>query len=374
MNIPKRVLHVVSSMNRGGAETMIMNLYRNIDKNKLQFDFVCHIKEKCDFEQEIYSLGGRIIRISSLGQIGLNEYINNLRKVISRYGPYQAVHAHTDIQAGIVMLAAKLEGIPIRVCHSHNTKWKENPRIKDNLQSYILRYIGRKTATNLCACGKDAAIFFFGKRAYEKNQVTILNNGIDIESFNNINNVDIVKLKRQIGIKDDSFIIGHIGRFYEQKNHMFIVELAKELQEKNVKFNILLVGDGPLKEAVKQRVYDNNLDKNIKFLGVRDDVPMLLNIFDIFIFPSFYEGLPVTLIEAQASGVKCIISDTITEEVDLGLGLIERVSLSNKDKWISYLLNKKSKCDISIINKKVSEAGYNARNNVRYLNKLYDIT
>ena len=372
MNIPKRVLHVVSSMNRGGAETMIMNLYRNIDKNKLQFDFVCHIKEKCDFEQEIYSLGGRIIRISSLGQIGLNEYINNLRKVISRYGPYQAVHAHTDIQAGIVMLAAKLEGIPIRVCHSHNTKWKENPRIKDNLQSYILRYIGRKTATNLCACGKDAAIFFFGKRAYEKNQVTILNNGIDIESFNNINNVDIVKLKRQI--KDDSFIIGHIGRFYEQKNHMFIVELAKELQEKNVKFNILLVGDGPLKEAVKQRVYDNNLDKNIKFLGVRDDVPMLLNIFDIFIFPSFYEGLPVTLIEAQASGVKCIISDTITEEVDLGLGLIERVSLSNKDKWISYLLNKKSKCDISIINKKVSEAGYNARNNVRYLNKLYDIT
>ena len=155
---------------------------------------------------------------------------------------------------------------------------------------------------------------------------------------------------------------------------MFIVELAKELQEKNVKFNILLVGDGPLKEAVKQRVYDNNLDKNIKFLGVRDDVPMLLNIFDIFIFPSFYEGLPVTLIEAQASGVKCIISDTITEEVDLGLGLIERVSLSNKDKWISYLLNKKSKCDISIINKKVSEAGYNARNNVRYLNKLYDIT
>lgn len=373
MSNQKRILHVVSSMNRGGAETMIMNLYRNIDREKIQFDFVCHIKEKCDFEDEIYSLGGRIIRIDSLGTLGIKNYIKELRKVIINYGPYQVVHAHTDVQAGIVTLAAKMAGVDKRICHSHNTKWKEKPSIKDNLQSYILRNIAKITSTNLCACGKDAAIFFFGKNNYNKNRVTILNNGIDIDNFNNISNLDINRVKDELEIDNKTLIIGHIGRFYEQKNHIFIIQLAKELKKRNINFKILLIGDGPLKESIKQKSYEYKVDKNIKFLGVRDDVPILLKIFDVFIFPSFYEGLPVTLIETQAAGVEAIISDTITKEVDLEMGLIERISINNTEKWISYILDKRKKCDVNTIYKRINEKGYNVKNNIKALEKVYDI-
>lgn len=373
MSNQKRILHVVSSMNRGGAETMIMNLYRNIDRKKIQFDFVCHIKEKCDFEDEICSLGGRIIRIDSLRTLGTKNYIKELKRVIIDYGPYQAVHAHTDIQAGIVTLAAKMARVDKRVCHSHNTKWKEKPNIKDNLQSYMLRNLAKITSTNLCACGKDAAIFFFGKNEYKKNKVIILNNGIDIDKFNNINNSDINRVKNELKIENSGLVIGHIGRFYEQKNHIFIINLAKELKKKNVNFKMLLIGDGPLKENIKQKSYEYKLDKNIVFLGVRDDVPVLLKIFDVFIFPSFYEGLPVTLIETQTSGVQAIISDTISKEVDLGVGLIERVSLNNTETWVKSILYKRNKCDVDTIYKRINEKGYNVKNNVKTLEKLYDI-
>ena len=372
----KRVLHVVSSMNRGGAETMLMNLYRHIDREKLQFDFVCHTMDKCDFEDEIYKLGGKIYRIKSLGNSGVFSYISNLRTVIKENGPYLAIHSHTDMQAGIANIAAIGTGTPIRICHSHNTKWGNSDKFMNNIMVSILKIIGRLTANKYVACGEDAARFFFGNKNFEKNKVLIINNGIDINNFTSNNTHIYQALRKELEINEDQLIIGHIGRFYEQKNHHFLIRVAEDLKIKKVKFKMLLVGRGPLFEDIKEVVQSKGLSEEVIFLGVREDVPLLMKIFDVFLFPSFYEGLPVVLIEAQATGLKCIISDNITADVDLGLGLINRINLNSSEDWIDMLLDIKNN-NINISNSNIEKAlrtnGYSVQDNVEILYRLYQI-
>lgn len=372
----KRVLHVVSNMHRGGAETMIMNLYRNIDRSKIQFDFVCHSKEKSDYDDEIINLGGRIFRIESLGTVGLKKYVKNLKNVIKENGPFQAVHAHTDIQAGVVTLAAKQAGVRIRICHSHNTKWKEKPNIKDNIQSYLLRNLSKFTANRYCACGEDAGRFFFGQSYLNKGKVKILNNGINVEEFINVPDSIIDMTKTQLNIKDDSLVLGHIGRFYEQKNHKFLIKIANELRNKDIQFKIFLIGDGPLKREIENEVIKNNLQSNVIFLGIRKDIPVLMKLFDVFLFPSFYEGLPLTLIEAQAAGLPAIVSDTITKEVDLRLNILRYININESlDKWIDQIIKfkKYKRLDIGTIKKAIVEKGYDAKENAINIQDLYEI-
>lgn len=372
----KRVLHVVSNMHRGGAETMIMNLYRNIDKSKIQFDFVCHSKKKADYDDEIIALGGRIFRTESLGTVGFKKYVKNLKSIIKENGPFQAVHAHTDIQAGVVTLAAKQAGVKVRVCHSHNTKWKEKPNIQDNIQSYLLRNLSKYTSNRYCACGKEAARFFFGQSYLKKNKVKILNNGINIEEFTSVSKERVYITKKQLNIEENILVLGHIGRFYEQKNHKFLVKIANELKNRNIEFKMFLVGDGPLKEEIENEVIKNNLQNNIIFLGIRKDIPVLMKIFNVFLFPSFYEGLPLTLIETQASGLPAIVSDAITKEVDLGLNIINYKSLNDSlDKWIDEIIKLKEckRLNKKIINKTIADMGYDAKENAINIQLLYNV-
>lgn len=370
----KRVLHVVSSMNRGGAETMLMNLYRHIDREKLQFDFVCHTMDKCDFEDEIYKLGGKIYRIKSLGNSGVFSYISNLRTVIKENGPYLAIHSHTDMQAGIANIAAIGTGIPIRICHSHNTNWGHPVNIRNSVLYKLLKLIGRITATDFVACGIEAGEFFFGVKAVKHNKVKILNNGIDVEKFIHVNDALCNKLEKEFKIKENDLIIGHIGRFYEQKNHKFIIDIARCMKENNLNFKFILVGKGPLLESIKEKVYDMDLSENVIFLGVRTDIDVLLNLFDVLIFPSLYEGLPLTLIEAQAAGLPSVISDNITDELDLGLNLIHRLSLDDPlNIWINKLqkVTKREKKEdfIGIL----KDSCFNVQKNINLLYEIYNL-
>lgn len=369
----KRVLHVVSAMHRGGAETMIMNLYRNIDRNKVQFDFVVHSDENGHFNEEIQELGGRIIRCNSLGSVGPVKYIKELVGIIKNNGPFQAVHSHTDFQGGFVAMASKIAGVKQRICHSHNTHWVANPSIVKKIQLFVFKELIDRYSTDLCSCGNEASKFLFKNNKIVNGKVNIINNGIDIDAFKVSYDK---KLRKELNISDDEIVIGSIARFSEQKNHKFMIEFARYLKDINIKFKMLLIGQGPLLNDIKEKVMELNLDDNVIFLGVREDIPKIMDSLDIFLMPSLHEGMPVVLIEAQAAGVKCLISDNITREIDLGLNLIEFCSLEEDlEKWKELTLKMCNSFD-NVDKNRYSNSkltSYDVKENVNQVLKIYKL-
>ncbi|MCT1904363.1 glycosyltransferase family 1 protein [Oceanobacillus sojae] len=364
MGSPLRVLHAVVNMNRGGAETLIMNLYRNINREKVQFDFLT-CKEGL-FDEEIEALGGRIYRIPYLMEAGHFGYLQALDAFFAEHKTFKIIHSHMDKMSGFVMRAAKKSGIPVRIAHSHNTQSEGHLFIK-MYKWYAGRFI-RPNATHLYACSQAAAEWMFMSEA---KQTFILNNGVEIDKFQYSNGKGSL-LRDTFDIVDEAFVLGHVGRFHEQKNHKFIINLFHDLNKEMTNLYLIFVGDGPSRKEMERKVKELNLDKKIKFLGVRDDIPDLLQMFDLFIFPSFFEGLPVTLVEAQASGLPCIISDSITEEVDMDLGLIHRLSISDKDLWVRKVMKLKEELPSrEIVKEHLVTKGYDIKHTAADLQTKY---
>lgn len=361
---PIRVLHVVVNMNRGGAETLIMNLYRNIDRSKIQFDFLT-CKEGV-FDEEIIQLGGRIHRVPYVSDIGHFKYIKELNHFFLTHNTYKIVHSHLDKMSGFVLTAAKKAGIGVRIAHSHNTK-NEGGMLANIYKNYAGRFIP-KSASHLLACSKSAAKWLFNNDVQD---AVIVNNGIEHERFQYSSKVRQNK-RSELGIDNNQFIIGHIGRFSHQKNHEFIIEVFYDYVKIDSNALLILVGDGYLLSSIQRKIEKYKLTEKVKLLGVRDDVEALYQTFDLFIFPSFHEGLPLTLIEAQGSGLTCLISEHITEEVDLGLNLVKRLSIENKDYWvkeIQKISNKTKKRQIS--QRILKEKGYDIKETSKLIENYY---
>ncbi|KUP35451.1 glycosyl transferase [Bacillus halotolerans] len=375
-NSQQRVLHVLSGMNRGGAETMVMNLYRKMDRSKVQFDFLTYRNDPCAYDEEILSLGGRLFYVPSIGQSNPLTFVKNIRNTIKENGPFSAVHAHTDFQTGFIALAARLAGVQVRVCHSHNTSWKTGFNWKDRLQLMVFRRLILAYATELCACGEDAGRFLFGRSNMERKRVHLLPNGIDLDLFSPAGQAADDEKKAR-GIASDRLIIGHVARFHEVKNHAFLLKLAVHLKKRGVRFQMVLAGDGPLREQMEEEARRLNLLSDVLFLGTEEHIHELMRTFDVFVMPSLYEGLPVVLVEAQASGLPCIISDTITEKVDTGLGLVKRVSLSKSmDIWAETIVRAAAagRPKRELVKDTLAKLGYDARRNVGALMNLYQIS
>ncbi|MEC0249889.1 glycosyltransferase family 1 protein [Bacillus halotolerans] len=375
-NSQQRVLHVLSGMNRGGAETMVMNLYRKMDRSKVQFDFLTYRNDPCAYDEEILSLGGRLFYVPSIGQSNPLTFVKNVRNIIKENGPFSAVHAHTDFQTGFIALAARLAGVQVRVCHSHNTSWKTGFNWKDRLQLMVFRRLILAYATELCACGEDAGRFLFGRSNMERKRVHLLPNGIDLDLFSPAGQAADDEKKAR-GIASDRLIIGHVARFHEVKNHAFLLKLAVHLKKRGVRFQMILAGDGPLREQMEEEARRLNLLSDVLFLGTEEHIHELMRTFDVFVMPSLYEGLPVVLVEAQASGLPCIISDTITEKVDTGLGLVKRVSLSKPmDIWAETIVRAAAagRPKRELVKDTLAKLGYDARRNVGALMNLYQIS
>ncbi|KPN14641.1 glycosyl transferase [Bacillus australimaris] len=374
MSEPKRVLHIVGGMNRGGAETMIMNIYRALDRNVLQFDFITHRKDVCDYDEEIRRLGGRIFYVPSIGASSPMAFVKALTKTIKQAGPFQAVHAHTDFQTGFSALAAKLAGVKVRICHSHNTAWKQSPNGLDHLMLKGFRQLIFTFSTQLVACGEDAGAFLFGQKKMENGRVEVLPNGIDLSLFFQPGSDEKAEIKKQLHLLEKKMIIGHIGRFHEQKNHVFFMELAQTLKKQGVSFQLVLVGDGPLKPVVESYAKKAGILENIVFTGVVSDVPKYMKAFDVFVMPSLFEGLPLVLVEAQASGLPCVISDHITEEVDLGCGLVKRMSLRDSaHEWMKAVLeayHAEPPLQETIISQ-LEQRGFDVKQNITRVMDLY---
>lgn len=348
-------------MNRGGAETLIMNLYRNMDRSKIQFDFLT-CKEGV-FDEEIKQLGGKVHRIPYVTDVGHRRYINALHSFFTTHQQYQIVHSHMDKMSGFVLREAKRSGIPIRIAHSHSTSSEGG-----FLTKLYKWYAGRSIlpcATHLLACSGAAAKWLFEREA------TVIKNGIECNRFAFSLKVR-EEVRKELGLQENSFVIGHVGRFAQAKNHVFLIEVFAQLLKMKPNSVLVLVGDGPLRSKMEQKVKELHIENCVKFLGVRSEIHHLLQAFDVFVFPSIHEGLPVTLIEAQGAGLPCIISDTISKEVDLGLDLVKHISLHNQNAWLEEInrivLRNASR---SIKEKALYDAGYDIKHTAQLTRNFY---
>ena len=320
---------MVVNMNRGGAETLIMNLYRNIDRSKVQFDFLT-CKEGV-FDNEILKMGGKIHRIPYISEVGHFKYVKKLNKFFITNNQYKIVHSHMDKMSGLVLREAKRAGIPIRISHSHNTS-SEGGIASKVYKWYAGNFILQNT-TNFIACSNYAAKWLFKKKSHS---TKILKNGIECDQFVFSQKVR-EEIRKELKLDKNVFIVGHVGRFAHQKNHTYLIDIFSEFNKVNQNSILILVGDGPLRLDMEKQVECLNLKDKVKFIGIRSDIQRLLQAFDVFVFPSLHEGLPVSLIEAQGSGLPCLISDNISREVDLGSNLVDFIPLSDKSLWIEKI-------------------------------------
>ena len=365
MNKPIRVAQVMGKWVGGGVEAVVMNYYRFIDKNKIQFDFICD-EDSTDIPyHEIEEMGGRVILIPPYQRIF--KYQKELRKIF-RNNNYKIVHSHINTLSIFPLLAAKKVGVPIRIAHSHSTTNKKE--WKKNILKQVLRPFSRLFATNYFCCSELAGRWLFGNKLYNQNKVYLLNNAIDLDKFKYDEKIR-KQIRSELNIDDDTLVIGHIGRFVKQKNHEFLIDIYSEIYKRNNNSLLLLVGQGPDRDKIEDKVKDLGLSNNIKFLGQRGDANRLYQAFDVFLLPSLYEGLPVVGVEAQASGLLCILSSAMTKETKV-LDITTFVDLSNtKEEWANILLDKYNKYTRVDTKNEISNNGFNIRLEANKLENKY---
>lgn len=359
---PYRVLQIVTSMDRGGAETMIMNHYRAIDKEKIQFDFLVHRSHRGAYYDEIEKMGGQIYRAFPIRPWSYHKYFKFLNTFFKlNHHKYIAVHSHIQENSGFPLKYAQKYGIACRIAHSHIADLGIDYK-------YLFRLFGKifvkKYATEKFTCGKDAGIFLYGKH----NDFTVFNNAIDSEKFK-YNSESRTQIRHKLGL-ENKYVIGHVGRFGAQKNHTFLIDVFNEILSREKNSILVLVGDGPLRFAMEDKAKKLQINDKVLFLGLRSDIPELLQAFDVFLFPSLFEGLPVSIIEAQAAGLPCILSDTIDNKTAITPN-VKFVSLSaDIQTWVETLLSFKNfvRQDTS---EYIIKANYDIHNNAKWLEEFY---
>lgn len=302
-----RVLQSVNNMHRAGLETMLMNYYRQIDRNKVQFDFLTHRPFRSEYDDEIESLGGRVYYAPRLYPQNYPAYFRFMKAFYAEHPEYRIIHSHIDSMSFLPLLAAKNAGVPVRIAHSHNTSLDRD--IKYPMKECFRRLLPT-VATDYLACGMDAGHYMFGTCDFE-----VIPNAIDPSPFR-FDPTLRAKARTSLGIVDQ-FVIGAVGRLTSQKNISFLIHVFKELCDKRQDSLLLIIGEGEEEQRLKKLSGDLGVNDRIRFLGVRDDVNVLYQAMDILVMPSLYEGLPVVGVEAQFADLQCVFSSRITKEIKL---------------------------------------------------------
>lgn len=367
-----KVIHVVSCMNRGGQETLIMNLFRNINRSNVSFLFLCSVNQVGDYDEEIRQLGGEVLylpsqRISRLKPLCYFYQISNLCQwLVNNREKFDIIHLHTYHASDVLvhLEACRRAGVKRRIVHSHNTY---GPHV---LFHKICRMICYFYDYKKFACGIKAGEWLFGSRAVRMGNVTVIKNGINAENFK-FDPDSAQSLKEKMGLTNKT-IIGHVGRFEEQKNHRFIIEIFSEYVKLNNDSILMLIGRGSLESGIKDLVCQLGIADKVLFLGMRDDVPKLLSAMDMFLFPSLHEGLSVAAIEVQCSGLPILTSDIPSMREAKITDLMEFESLeSNASVWARHLFQLKRVSNRLKYFRNVSEAGYDIRQSANLIEKEY---
>lgn len=361
-----RVAQIMGKWVGGGVESVVMNYYRYIDRTKIQFDFICDDDSTNIPYEEIEKLGGKVILIPPYQKVF--KYHNKLKKILKE-GHYKIVHSHINTLSVFSLFAAKCAGVPVRIAHSHSTTNKKEK--KKNLLKQVLRPFSKLFATDYMCCSELAGRWLFGDKEYDKGNVYLLNNAIDLDKFKY--NESLRKEKRkELGISDDTLVIGHVGRFVEQKNHRFLIDIFNEIYKKNNNSLLLLAGQGPLIDEIKNKVKSLKLEKNVKFLGQRNDIDKLYQAFDVFLLPSLYEGLPVVGVEAQATGLLCELSNDMTKETKV-LDTTRFISLNiSAEEWANNILNDVKKHKRIDSSKEMTDKNFNIKEETSKLEDKYN--
>ena len=323
-----RILHVVGKLDRGGAETWLVQVLRNIDRQKYQMDFLVHTTDPGAYDEEVRSLGCRVI--PCLSPANPAQYAFNFFRALREHGPYDVVHSHVHHFSGFVMLLSAMMRVPVRVSHGHTARGIHQPStaLKRKLYDNLMHLLIARFCTTGVAVSRDAADGLFPMEWPCDPKWRVSYTGIDLLPFEQP--VDRMAIRSELGIPTDAVVIGHVGRFVPEKNHLFLLQVAREFIKLEARAFFLLVGDGELRSAIESQVEASGLKSRFKFMGVRSDVPrLMMGAMDVLLLPSLYEGIPITLLEAQAAGLPSVVSDVITEECDIIPGAIARQQLIN---------------------------------------------
>lgn len=372
-NRPIRVLQMNSgSQIYSGVAAMIYEIYKNIDREKFQFDFVSPMKTTYEIKRkEIEEMGGNIIELDTKGNLlkRKTQLFIRLKRLIKER-KYDIVHINSGVFFFNLQVAfiAKISGVKRIIIHSHNGT---NPKIKiKNKIAKILKPLLQFMGTDYLTCSEEAAKNMFTKKLIRNNRVITILNGIETDKFK-FNQEKRNEYRKELKI-EDKIVLGHIGRFMRQKNHKFLLQIFNELLKIKSNAVLLLVGEGELREEIEKQAKELGIYEKIMFLGLRKDIPELLSCMDVFVLPSFYEGLPVVGVEAQASGLPLVLSDFITKEVKISEN-VEYISLSqDADKWaveINNILDKQMHRDIAY--KNVKEKGFDIKETAKKIEQIY---
>lgn len=331
---PIKVLHVFGFFDKGGAESMAMNLFKNIDRDKVEFGFVVHGEAVGANEKEVLEAGAEVFRVPEYTGKNHFQYREAWKKIFREHPEYKIIHSHVRSTANIFFKIANKYGLTT-IAHSHNTS--SGSGLQAVVKNFFQRGI-RKHADEFIGCSKEAGEWLFGETICSQDNFHVLNNAIKASDF--AYNEKVRHVKRNELNVSDKIVIGHIGRFYKQKNHEFLIDIFNEVYKRANNVELILVGEGDTerKQLIEKKVLKLGLEDSVKFLGIRSDISELLQAFDVFLFPSFFEGLPVTLVETQAAGLPALVTNTISKDIQLTT-LISYLSLNDPvEKWATQLL------------------------------------
>lgn len=368
MNEPIRILNLFTIMNRGGAETMVMNYYRAIDKSKIQFDFMVHRQERGAYDDEIEAMGGRIFRMCPIYPQNLFRYKRMLKEFFDNNPEYQILHSHMSELGYFAFKEAIRHHVPVRICHAHNIPVFRNETTKEKIKRIpreILAYLIRSISTDYFACSKEAGVWLFGT----KKQTVIMKNAIDTTKFTYSD-----KIAREIKGEfnwENKYIIGHVGRFAPQKNHSFLIDIFYYIQKEIPDSILVLLGEGDLRFQIEKKVSDLKIEDKVFFLGNRNDVYRFYQAFDVFIFPSLYEGFGNVLLEAQACGIQSFTSKDVVPQYVNVTPLFHYIPLSySAEDWKSIIIpymNYQRKN----MSKYIQDNGFDINQNAEWLKNFY---
>ena len=362
---PIRVLHVLGATNIGGAESRIMDMYRNIDKEKVQFDFLVHTEKEGFFNKEIRELGGRIYSVPRFRMYNYFAYKKALEKFFETHSEFKAVHGHMTSTAAIYLPIAKKEGIPMTIAHARSAGVDQG--IKGKLTKWLRKHLSERT--DYCfACSRIAGEAVFGEKCIKGGKVKVIPNAIEVAKFQYDSDLR-EEMRKELGVQE-AFVIGHVGRFHYAKNHEFLVQIFAEIKKQKENAVLLLLGDGGLMTDVKAQVKQLGLEDSVLFMGNQNDVSKYYQAMDYLVFPSRFEGMPGTIVEAQAAGLPSLISDTITGEVKV-TELVQYASLNESAKqWADKICagketERRSRMD------ELGTAGFDVTVQIKWYEKFY---
>lgn len=362
---PIRVLQVLGGTGLGGAESRVMDSYRHMDRDRIQFDFCVHNNEKGFFDEEIEALGGHIYRVPRFKVYNWAAYRKAWKKLFEEHREFQAVHGHMTSTASIYLPIAEKAGVPLTIAHARSAG--TDPGLKGAITKFLRRNLGKKA--DLClTCSGLAGEAVFGKKMQDAGKVQMIPNAIDAAAFS-YNPKVREEIRARYGL-DDCFVLGHVGRFGFMKNHLFLLDVFAEVKKELPGAKLMMVGEGDTMEQVKEKAVSLGLLNDLIFTGNQSNVSAFYQAMDYFVFPSLFEGLPGSVVEAQAAGLRCLVSDQVTEEVVI-TDLAQLKSLSDCAKeWADVVLEKR---DYVRKNRKddIVAAGFDIYHQVEMLEKIY---